>query len=341
MPELEADILHSIRILLIVTVALLLPSHAARADQHDVAAPSGSAGKTVNKAWFGMFVKNANFWTTEKNGLGKGEGAVLTTVDRGFAAERAGLKTYDILIAINGKPVKGYEHALELLGKTPIGGQAKFVILRDGKKLEKTIVTSAMPLHQKVFNDAWDAIDAKKPDAALKLFVKAAEMGNLAAMADLGDMYRTGDGVKASGKEAAKWYGMALEKDHVEGMLGMGVLYYTGDGVEKSLEKTAELFIKAADLGVPVAMQNLAILLDDGEGVGKDSKKAAALTLAALKKGDEFTLSHILTTNEDRSDEFRMEFQRLMKADGLYDGTIDGVFTKELKATITKYFGSS
>ena len=293
----------------------------------------------VNKAWFGMFVGNTNLWITQNAELGKGEGAMLTTIDPGFAAEQAGLKPGDILIAINGKPVKGYEHALSLLGKISVSGQAKFTILRNGARLEKTVVAGVMPQDQKILNDALDAINAKNPEMALKLLMQAAEMGNVAAMADLGNMYRTGDGVKASGKEAANWYGMAMAKDHVEGMLGMGILYYTGNGVEKSFERTAELFAKAADRGVPVAMQNFAILLDDGEGVGKDSKKAAALTLAALKKVDEFTLIHILSRNQDRSKEFRMEFQKLMKAEGMYDGAIDGVFSKKLKAAITKYFG--
>ncbi|MBL8040462.1 MAG: PDZ domain-containing protein [Chthonomonas sp.] len=70
-----------------------------------------------------------------KNNLNQGEGAVVGSTVAGYTAEKAGLKSGDVLVTMNGKPVAPTT-AGELVRGIPSGSDVTFTLIRDGQKIE-------------------------------------------------------------------------------------------------------------------------------------------------------------------------------------------------------------
>jgi RNA polymerase sigma factor (sigma-70 family) len=67
--------------------------------------------------------------------LEKDRGMLVTRVDAGSAAEKAGLKEYDILLQIDGKPVPGHSDSYQkLLASLKTDTPVDFVVMRGGKQ---------------------------------------------------------------------------------------------------------------------------------------------------------------------------------------------------------------
>ena len=68
--------------------------------------------------------------------LGVDHGVVVSQVQPGGPAEKAGIKPEDIILAIDGKPVKDGDDLVSRVAETPIGTQVKISIDRGGKRME-------------------------------------------------------------------------------------------------------------------------------------------------------------------------------------------------------------
>eukprot|EP00613_Pedinella_sp_CCMP2098_P071055 CAMPEP_0171931742 /NCGR_PEP_ID=MMETSP0993-20121228/29716_1 /TAXON_ID=483369 /ORGANISM="non described non described, Strain CCMP2098" /LENGTH=82 /DNA_ID=CAMNT_0012571849 /DNA_START=48 /DNA_END=293 /DNA_ORIENTATION=- len=80
------------------------------------------------------------------------------------------------------------------------------------------------------------------------------------AQFNLGNMYRTGEGVAQDFNEAVRWYGKAADQGDVRSMSLLGLLYIKGLGVVRDPQKAAHLFRKAADQGNAIAQYNLGVM---------------------------------------------------------------------------------
>src|SRR5690349_13716786 len=67
--------------------------------------------------------------------LGTNQGVLVSRIQKGGPAEKAGLKVEDIIIAMNGKPVKDGEDLVSRVADTPIGTPATVTVDRDGKRM--------------------------------------------------------------------------------------------------------------------------------------------------------------------------------------------------------------
>lgn len=63
----------------------------------------------------------------------QGRGAVITQVDKGSAADKSGLKVGDIVIEIDGKPVRDANTLRNAIGLLRIGTKVQMKVLREGK----------------------------------------------------------------------------------------------------------------------------------------------------------------------------------------------------------------
>jgi serine protease Do len=68
------------------------------------------------------------------NVYGAKEGVFVQDVTTGMPAEKAGIKREDIIIAIDGKPVKDGQDLVNRISDTPVGSSVKMTILRDKKR---------------------------------------------------------------------------------------------------------------------------------------------------------------------------------------------------------------
>ena len=65
---------------------------------------------------------------------GAKEGVFVQEVTPGMPADKAGIRAEDVIVAINGKPVKDGSELVSRISDTPVGSQVKITVLRDKKK---------------------------------------------------------------------------------------------------------------------------------------------------------------------------------------------------------------
>ena len=123
----------------------------------------------------------------------------------------------------------------------------------------------------------------KSEKKAAKIYRRAVELGNVHAMAFLGEMYETGSGVKLDKKKARRLFRAAADRGDAISQNNVGFLLYS----EKKLEEAFRYYALAADQGHTKAEYNLGICYRGGEGTEVDLGKARYWLERAAAKGHE------------------------------------------------------
>jgi len=82
-------------------------------------------------------------------GLPKPGGAIISRVEPGSPAERAGLHPGDIVVSYNGKDVPDADHLTSMVADTPPGTKVPIVYYRNGKQESGTVTVGALELEKK------------------------------------------------------------------------------------------------------------------------------------------------------------------------------------------------
>ncbi|MGH9657525.1 MAG: trypsin-like peptidase domain-containing protein, partial [Bryobacteraceae bacterium] len=88
------------------------------------------------------------------NVYGAKEGVFVQDVTAGMPADKAGIKPADVIVAINGKPVKDGQDLVGRISDMPVGTKVGVSVLRDKKKMEFEVTVGD---RQRVVNGANDA----------------------------------------------------------------------------------------------------------------------------------------------------------------------------------------
>jgi TPR repeat protein len=123
----------------------------------------------------------------------------------------------------------------------------------------------------------------KSDKKAAKIYRRAVELGDMAAMASLGELYRDGLGVKLDKKKAERLYRMAADRGDAVAQNNLGLLL----SCEKKHEEAFRYFALAADQGYIEAETNLGIFYEVGYGTEVDLGKARYWLARAAAKGFE------------------------------------------------------
>jgi TPR repeat protein len=86
----------------------------------------------------------------------------------------------------------------------------------------------------------------KSHKKAARLYQRAAELGDVVAMNNIGFAYEYGEGVKLDKKKAAKYFRMAADRGHAKAQFNLARLHFTGKGVEFDESEAVCLFRMAA-----------------------------------------------------------------------------------------------
>ncbi len=95
-------------------------------------------GKVV-RGWLGVYVQEVTPELAKAFGLEKPEGALVSDVVKGSPADKAGIKSGDIIVEFDGKPVKAMHDLPRIVAATPPGKVVKVKVLRKGKKKVFTV----------------------------------------------------------------------------------------------------------------------------------------------------------------------------------------------------------
>ncbi|MEO8100829.1 MAG: trypsin-like peptidase domain-containing protein [Acidobacteriota bacterium] len=94
----------------------------------------------VTRGSVGVGLANATRYDTMLKALGVDHGAVIETIRAGGPAAEGGIKSGDIIVAINGKPVKDNQDLIARVADLPVGKQAAFSVDRDRKMMDLRVL---------------------------------------------------------------------------------------------------------------------------------------------------------------------------------------------------------
>jgi serine protease Do/serine protease DegQ len=122
-------------------------------------------------------------------GLPSAVGALVSQVVDGSPADRAGIRTGDVITSVNGQPVKSNSELRNTIGLLRVGDKVEIGLLRDGKPLRVTAVIADTTAEltggpASIHKSFEGAVLADAPDAGGAL-VRSVEPGSAAAQAGL------------------------------------------------------------------------------------------------------------------------------------------------------------
>lgn len=97
------------------------------------------------------------------------------------------------------------------------------------------------------------AVDSGRDPDALACYQRAAAMGSLSGLTNLGWCLETGVGVAANPTHAVVLYAQAAARDYLPALTNLGYCYANGVGVPVDPAKALECFLKGARQGFPRA----------------------------------------------------------------------------------------
>jgi len=99
----------------------------------------------VERGFLGIALKDVDTEMAKALNLETTEGVVVTNVIKDSAAEKAGMKSYDVIVEFNGEPVESASRFILRVAAMKPETQADVVILRDGQRQNLTVTLGKRP----------------------------------------------------------------------------------------------------------------------------------------------------------------------------------------------------
>jgi serine protease Do/serine protease DegQ len=153
---------------------------------------------TVRRGVLGVSVYPVSPEIAKQYGLAEANGALVAGIVPGSSAERAGIKSGDIITSLNGTPIKGAAELRNTIGLLGIGEKVEIGLLRDGKPRKLVALVAERSVPQTVAaNRLLDGVEFSDAPQTGGVLVKAVRDGSTAAIAGL----RSGDVIIGIGRE--------------------------------------------------------------------------------------------------------------------------------------------
>ena len=105
-------------------------------------------GRT-KRGWLGVLIQEISDEIAESLGMKTARGALVSTVTGGGPAEKAGVKTGDVILKFNNTEIKIMKELPKVVAGTPVGKSVPIVILRNGKELILNVTLGELELAEK------------------------------------------------------------------------------------------------------------------------------------------------------------------------------------------------
>jgi serine protease Do len=130
---------------------------------------------TVSRGFLGVQIQPVNEDIAKSVGLDKAEGAIVGRVEENSPAAKAGLKTGDVVLSVDGKPLKDARELSRTIAWMEPGAKATLQVWRDGARQEITVTLGRQPANQSA-----EARDDNQPAAMGKLGLQLAPADRVA-----------------------------------------------------------------------------------------------------------------------------------------------------------------
>ena len=98
----------------------------------------------VERGRIGVGIQDVNSSLAQSFGLERPTGALVSTVESGGPAEKAGIKPGDVILSFNGKPIDSSSQLPPLVAQAKPGSKATVEVWRDGKKQSLNVVVTEL-----------------------------------------------------------------------------------------------------------------------------------------------------------------------------------------------------
>jgi len=92
----------------------------------------------IRRGRLGIYIQNLTPDLARAFGIKIDHGAVVSQVSPKSSAEKAGIKSGDVITAVNGKPIRNASALRNMIGLLPIGQKVDLELIRDGKQMNIT-----------------------------------------------------------------------------------------------------------------------------------------------------------------------------------------------------------
>lgn len=99
----------------------------------------------VSRGWLGVLIQDVTRELAETFGMARPQGALVAQVLPDSPAEKAGVKTGDVILKYDGKPLAASSELPPLVGASPIEQAARLEVLREGKIQELQVTIGELP----------------------------------------------------------------------------------------------------------------------------------------------------------------------------------------------------
>jgi serine protease Do len=114
----------------------------------------------VTRGWLGVIVQPMDTDLARAQGLSDRQGALVAELIPGAPAERAGVREGDVVLSVNGAPVKDQRDLTRQVGSLEVGSRARFEILRDGQRRTLEVVMAERPSEEQLASNG----NNRRPD---------------------------------------------------------------------------------------------------------------------------------------------------------------------------------
>ena len=123
----------------------------------------------VRRGLLGVHIANLDPLVAETMGLDRNYGVVINEVTSGGAADKAGVKVGDVVLAIDGQPMRNLTELRDLIGRTAPGTEVELLVLRDGKEKRIKVELELRTEEAVVAGRSRDDTDAEQEALGLKV----------------------------------------------------------------------------------------------------------------------------------------------------------------------------
>lgn len=138
-------------------IGFAIPINMAKSVMHQIITNGG-----VKRGKIGIAMQDITPDLAEALSLGNMDATLVNSVVPGSPAEKAGLKSGDVITSVNGQSVKSGAHLRNIVGLTEIGQSLSFGILRDGKPLNVMVTVGEIEKPEAVSAGGVDKLDGAR-----------------------------------------------------------------------------------------------------------------------------------------------------------------------------------
>jgi len=117
----------------------------------------------VSRGYIGVSLRDVDADLQRSLGLTNSDGALVQDVTPGSPGARAGIRTYDLIVAVDGKAVSGNDQLIQLIASRQPGTVASLQIVRDNHPVNIAVKLAERPLRDK--RPANDGFPAPQPSS--------------------------------------------------------------------------------------------------------------------------------------------------------------------------------